>query len=255
VSYTFILIARDSTNRDSLHIDVKKPVFWSLVTLFVLSPFMVGLSLYYWILPSYDKLQLDATSSDYVTLKKQVEQLRLAYNEAADGKKMAEDQLQKERSENASAQARIAITENMRATSSTRMQELEKNVLDLEGKLQFYRDLIQPEGNNNSLTCYNLDVTAEKGVVKYAMNWMRSAGGPPLLDATVRVRVLAGVDALNMNVPDKGSFMKTQPLAIKKESRLTGEIRVNIPTSGVRILDVRAFGPKDVVLGNCWKTF
>jgi hypothetical protein len=255
VSYTFILIARDSTNRDSLHVDVKKPIFWSLVTLFVLSPFIVGLSLYYWILPSYDKLQLDVAQDEYHTLKTQVEQLRAAYNEAAGARRLVEEQLQKERAENASAQARIAITENMRATSSSRLQELEKTVLDLEGKLQFYRDLVQPEGNNNSLTCYNLDVSADKGVVKYSMNWMRSAGGPPLLDAKVRVRVLAGVDALNMNVPDKGSFMKTQPLAIKKESRLTGEIRVNIPTSGVRILDVRAFGPKDAVLGNCWKTF
>lgn len=255
MSYTFILIARDSTNRDSFHVDIRKSVFWILATLVVLSPFAVGFSLYYWLLPSYDKLQLDAVNHNTTTLKKQLEQVRLAYKEASDGKRMAEDQLQKERAENASAQARVAITENMRATSSTRMQELEKNVLDLEGKLQFYRDLIQPDGNNNSLTCYNLDVKSEKNLIRYSMGWMRTAGGPPKMDVKVRVRVLAGVDALNMNVPDKGSFIKTQPMTIKKESRLTGEIRVNIPSTGVRILDVRAYGPKETVLGNCWKTF
>ena len=255
MSYTFILIARDSTNRDSLHVDVSKGVFWSLATLFVLTPFIVGASLYYWVLPTYEKMKLDATSSDYISLKKQVEQLRLAYKEAAEGKAMAEEQLRSERTENASAQARIAITENMRATTSARTQELEKSVLDLEGKLQFYRDLIQPEGNSNELTCYNLDVSPETGMVKYSMNWMRSKAGPALLDAKVRIRVLTGVNALNMNVPDKSPADKVVPLTIKKEGRMTGEIRVNIPTSGVRILDVRAYGPKEAILGNCWKTF
>lgn len=255
MSYTFILIARDSTNRDSLHVDVSKPLFWSLVTLFVLAPFIVAFSLYYWVLPTYEKIKMDATSSDYQALKQQVDQLRLAYKEAVASKEQVEEQLQRERGENATAQAKVAITENMRASTSARTQELEKSVLDLEGKLQFYRDLIQPEGNNNSLTCYNLDVSAEKGVLRYSMNWMRSANGQQVSEAKIQMRVLAGMNALNMNVPDKNNVVKTQQLSVVKESRMTGEIRVNIPTSGVRILDVRAYGPKDTVLGNCWKTF
>ena len=255
MSYTFILIARDSTNRDSLHVDVSKPLFWSLVVLFVLAPFIVAFSLYYWVLPSYEKMKFDATSSDYKSLRTQVDKLRDAYKDAVADKERVEEQLRLERTENATAQAKVAITENMRATTSARTQELEKNVLDLEGKLQFYRDLIQPDGNNNSLTCYNLEVSPEKGVVKYAMNWMHTAGVAPVTEAKIRVRVLAGVNALNMNVPDKDVVTKTHQVEIKKENRLTGEIRVNIPATGIRILDVRAYGPKDVVLGNCWKTF
>ena len=255
MAYTFILISRANTSQEALHVDVGRPLLWTVVSLLILSPFLLAGLGYYVLFPGFERVQA-ALGPNYEALSTEHEALKQAYTQLATEKEQLTEQLQGVRAETAAIVAKAAIQTTTETAAQTRLQDLERTVLDLEKKLQFYSDLVQPANNRRILTCYNLTAENSAQGFRYSVNWVRSDNGTKTAaTAKVRFRLLTGADALNMSDPERAPVLKIQDMPVDKDSRLVGEIRANIPKSGIRILDVRAYGPNETLLGNCWTSF
>lgn len=256
MAYSIIIMRTDRPDKSSKMLTVPRLLLWGLVMWFFLAPMATFYFTYFEIAPTFLVKEAGQLSRSLKNVNHALADLRtenktlLAENERLS----AESSLDRE--QRAEAETKIAIAQNAKITATSRQQELEDKVYELEQALGFYEEFVKPATTKNILQCFNIKVTPTRNRLDYSVNFLRNdQKKKDKITGKVRFRVLSGDNVLNLEENDSMESVAVRDLSLKKDRVLRGKIMMELPEEGLRILDIKAYDTENNVIAHCWKAF
>lgn len=250
-AYTILIMKRNETDRRPVTLHISTQLFWSIVVLAVALPvagFLVSAGV---IAPAWLKL-------DFNSMRHQVEQaeeMRKEYLTFKAEHDALKDQLDNERKLRAEAEAKNTMAETARSEATSKLTEVEAEVLTLRQSVATYEQLLKPKLDKELVQCVNLEATYADGRVEYSLNLAKTSAGVALpAKLSARVAVVAGDNALTMQSAGNRAT-RTVTVETSKSMTLKGEFPIEVPADTTRLIDVKVFDGGAKPVGYCWKTF
>lgn len=254
--YTILIMRRDATDSRPRPLYVSGWVLALLALLGVGLPvagFVISVG---YIAPHWLKVNVKNMEQSVDEAKKSLQPLQEQNADLAAKKQQLETQLQAEREARAKAEAEINMSRTARTESSSRLSELEGEVISLKKSLASYEKLLKPKLQRELVQCVDLEAAYANNVVTYKTNFAKISKSVSVPDnLNVRVRVLSGDNAMAMQQGGDGVTM-THALQMSRSAALKGQLTLPVAQAGgvTRMLDMKVFNGSDPV-GYCWKTF
>lgn len=251
-AYTILIMKRNETDRRPVTLHISAALFWSVITLAVALPILGFLVSVGFVAPAWLKL-------DFNSMKHQVEQAEKVKEEGEAAKATMEQlkiTLDAERKARAEAEGKITMSETARTEATTKLTEIEAEMLAMKQSLATYEQLLKPKLERELLQCVGLTASAVGNKVSYSLSFAKVGQTAKLPDGlTARVRVIAGDNAMAMNADTSKDKVVNHTLDVKNDLALKGDLEVMLPPDTTRLIDVKVFDKDSKPVGYCWKTF
>lgn len=254
MAYTIIFLSQTNTHQSTRSLQLNPWVLRLLVLVLVLMPFgafMLGARTF----SSQNLLErLETARHAHAQLEAEANGLRNAYEAMTEEHMELSRQLEEERKHRAESEARAAITDNARANTSTHLQQTEQEIFDLTRRLKMYENLVGPSEEQLRLQCYNIDVAKNRQGTRFGVQFLKTdVEDEANVDMTVKLRMLAGTSIVALQEVPLGDEGIVQS-SITKHRQLSGQLKVQMPDKGLRVLDISAYDG-DTLISSCWKVF
>lgn len=256
MAYSIIIMQKDRPDKQSRMLTVPRVVYWLMVIWFFFAPMFTFYVTYSYIGPNFLVKEAGELSRNLKNVSQALDDLRVENkNLIAENTRMKEESAF-DRERRTHAETQVEISENARITSSARQKELEDKVYELEQSLSFYEEFVKPASTQNILQCFNIKVTPGKDRLKYGVNFLRNdQKKKDRIKTTVRFRVMNGENVLTLEEAEAQEVRAVRKINLVKDIRITGDINMDIPDDGLRILDIKAYDDNNEVIAHCWKAF
>ncbi len=256
MSYTFIVLRTDRTDKGSKTFNISRWVLFFLCALVMFAPSISYYVAYYIVAPNFLVEEAKILGGEVKELTAEVEVLRSDNENYKINNELLKAEGITAREQLAEISTRIEISEKSRATTSIRVQELEEEKLDLERKLAFYEKFVTPDVDDEVLQCFNISLKQEGKKIKYGINFLKKdQNNKERLKTIVKMKVLYGSNILNLNEDVSYKVDREVKMDITKDRRLTGSLVAELPGEGLHILDIKAYNDDNKVIAHCWKAF
>lgn len=247
--YTILIMKRNATDRRPITLHFAGWFLWSLLFLAIALPiggFLVSVG---YVAPAW--LNLNVKSMQH-----QVEEAAKIKEESAGALEEVErmkGQLDQERKMRAEAEAKLTMAETARTEATTKLTELEGETVTLRRSVASYEQLLKPKLSRELVQCVNFDVSEKAGKVDYSVTFAKLTKTQALPKLNVRIRVVAGDNAVALDEARGGGKVVNTPL--EKDLRVKGDLAMNLPADATRLIDVKVLDESNKPVGYCWKTF
>lgn len=254
-SYTILFMRQDLTDRRPFRLHISTGLFWTLILLAFGLPilgFAVSAGV---IAPAWLKINVKNMQETVEMAEKSLQPLQEQNTALASQKTTLEGQLKAEMQRRAEAEARVTMAETARIEASSKLGELEGELLNLRRSLATYERLLKPKLQRELVECVSENVTAEGSQVSYSLTFAkvtRTTRVPD--DLKVTIRILTGNNAVEMEQGNASAASSVQTLNLSKAQTLKGKFVVTLAPDTTRLLDVKVLDGNTPV-GYCWKAF
>ncbi len=257
--FTVILMEAERTDKQPRSFRLTRQRLVWLITAFIGVPvlgFVLGLLVFAPLILNDDAQQAKRSAS---TLAKQVERMSTELTKLREEFHTSRQTLTEEQQSRATAEARITMAETARLEAISRLQALEDEVFQLTRQNAFYESFMQPGNNKATLQCFNISAKHSGSTVTYGVNFMKNnQKDRARVEAKVQFRVRVGEALLadgELEADHGSPVLATKDIAMVRDVRTTGSFKADVPSSGLRILDITALNKKGETIAHCWKSF
>ena len=253
--YTITIIRRDRTDLPPKTVTMPRGLFWMVLLALVVLPVILFYGMVLVLAPQYADhkiAEMRAASNELVVLKEDHKTLTTAHTQLQKNY----DKLQQEQAE---ATARLTIAESARHEALQRMQQVTDENERLQKNLEFYKAFLNPVAEREDIQCYNIKVSLIKNGLSYGVSFMRTdpnkKENKDRFEGTAKIRLLSGGEVLQLAKTNTKHTDATHKLGFVNDYRINGTFSADIPPTGLRMLDIKAYDTKGTVVAQCWKTF
>lgn len=258
MSYTVVWFAKHRPDTASKTMHVSRGILWGgLAFLFVIIPatfFALGARQ---ASPEAVRERLEAQTFEFAQVTKKANKVQDDYDDLQRRYQKLQAEYLDETGRRAEVEARLEIVENARANALKRLDEAEKNQLELSDKLAVFKDIFKPTEDAIPVQCYNIEADESSEGVRYKLAMMKTDNkDEKQLDIELQMRVLTGSNVVTLGEAALDKADRTRSTSFTRQVSLSGLIRGEFPKKGMRVLDVRGYdkdGQK--LLTHCWKVF
>lgn len=256
-SYTILLMRQDRTDKRPFRIHMGVKTFWFLLLMAIGLPiagFLISVGI---LAPVWLKMDFKSMQQSVEEAEHSLQPLQQQNAELAAKKQQLEAQLKEVRESHAQAETEITMARTARMEASSRIAQMEGELITLKKSLASYEKLLKPKLERELIECVDTTASFENSQVTYKSNFVKvskSTTLPKVLQ--VRVRVMAGDNAMAMEQGQAGNTVVNHSLEMAKSQSVKGTIPLPATQAAgtTRVLDLKVFdGNKPV--GYCWKAF
>ena len=259
MSYNFIVINQDRPDKAARSLYIPRLLFWFFLFWTFVLPFCVYYVSYHYVAPRVWVPQAHEMEVELIKIRAEVADLRIENERLVTDYQGMFGQSQEDEQQRMAAETKVEISENARITATSRLQELEDQVFELQQALSFYEAFVKPAADDNELQCFNIKINRSGDRVDYSVNFLRNSQKEKnKINATVKMRILSGRNVLTLE-GDKDEVLapdRMAKLSMTKDKVLKGKIlAADLSENGLNVLDIKAYDGDNKVLAHCWKAF
>jgi hypothetical protein len=250
-------MARDSTHGSPRTFNISRKQVIAGITTVVAAPIVSFLLALAYLTPASYEQRMRLMRKEVTEAQAEVAMMQAAYDSMRMERESIIKALNTEREQRAAAEAVTAIADNARATSAAKLQDLENELYELRNKVKLYDSFLRPDDQALPLQCFNLRVNYDQpnNRIMYSVTFLKTDNKDKRsMDIEVRFQVLSGVDVVGIDEA-LDSADRVRKTSLTQERQLSGVLSTNLRGEGMRILDVKAYGAGDTLVGHCWKAF
>jgi uncharacterized membrane-anchored protein YhcB (DUF1043 family) len=253
--YTVTIIRRDRTDCAPTTLTLPRGLFWLLVISLVGLPIGLFYAVVAVLAPKYANDQV----AEMKAAVEELEELQMEHTDVMSVHKQLKEAYDKIQQEQAEATARLTIAESARHEALQRMQTVSDENERLQKNLEFYKAFLKPVAEREDIQCYNIKLKNVKGGLSYGVSFMRTDPNKKTKQnrfaGYTKIRLLSGGQVLQLASTSGTEADATHKLGFVKDYRVSGTLRVEIPPTGLRMFDVKAYDNNGSVVAQCWKSF
>ncbi|RYG59009.1 MAG: hypothetical protein EON60_11715 [Alphaproteobacteria bacterium] len=254
-SYTILLMRADRTDMRPFRAHIGVKTFWFLLFLAIGMPifgFLISVGV---LAPAWLKLDFKSMQESVEEAQHNLQPLQQQNADLSNKKQQLEIQLRELRTSHAQVETEVTMARTARLEASSRIAEMEGELITLKKSLASYEKLIKPKLERELVECVDMVATYENNEVTYRSSFVKvakSATLPPRLNA--RVRVTAGDNALAMQ--GQGGNAINHNLEMTRSTSIKGKLQLpaTVAEGTTRVLDIKVYDGNKAV-GYCWKAF
>lgn len=256
MSYTFIVLRTDRTDKGSRTFSLPRFALFFLVALIMLAPSISYYVAYYVMAPNFLVEEAKILGQEVEILRADIEKIRSENDTYKINNELLKAEGITARDQLAEITTRIEISEKSKTTTADNVQILEKEKLDLERKLAFFEKFVTPDVDEEILQCFNISLKQSGKKLKYGINFLKKdQNNKKSLKTIVKMKVLYGSNILSMSEDTSYKADREVKMDITKDRRLTGSLTADVPEDGLHILDIKSYDSDNKVIAHCWKAF
>lgn len=248
--YTILIMKRNATDRRPVTLQMPGWLLWGSLVLAITLPIVGFLVSVGYVAPAWLKL-------DFQSMQHQVEEaakIRKDQAEIQGELERLKGQVDEERKLRAEAEAKLTMAETARGEATTKLTELEVEAVTLKRSVASYEQLLKPKLARELVSCVNQEASqVGDNKVSYGVTFAKLTRTQALPPLTVRVRVVAGDNAVELDEGAGGGKVETHKLGA--DLRVRGEMDIALPKDTTRLIDIKVFDEANKPVGYCWKTF
>lgn len=256
-SYTILLMRQDRTDRRPFRMHIGVTAFWFLLILAIGLPiagFLISMGI---LAPIWLKLDFKSMQHSVEEAQHNLQPLQQQNADLAAKKQQLEEQLKELREQHAQTETEVTMARTARLEASSRMAEMEGELITLKKSLASYDKLLKPKLDRELVQCVDLAADYANNSVTYKTSFVKvskTATIPATL--TARVRIMAGDNALAMEQGQNANNTITHSLDMARSPALKGSLPLAATQAAgtTRMLDIKIFDGTKAV-GYCWKAF